>query len=486
MDRAAVILLTLIAYMVVLLGIGLLARRRNETATDFFLGGRKLGPLVSAIGASASSSSVWTLLGVSGAAWAWGLSAIWLFPACVGGFALNWYVLAPRLQKYSRETGAMTVADILARGASDGWRRAIVTLAVFIILLCLGAYVASQFQGTGKIFGAVFGVPAWQAVAIGATVVLLYTMLGGLWAVSLTDTIQGLAMALTAVILPTAALVEVGGLGGLGDALTGLGDAGKLPDGYLQLGGPRSGPVAVGFALGLLGIGLGYPGQPHVLKYFMALRSGDSSARTARRIALGWAVVIYAGMILLGLCARALLPTTADVDGDKERAFIKATELLFDPVVSGIMLAAVLSAIMSTADSQLLVASSSVVHDARLGGRSTKSALVRSRITVVVLTVCAAVAALVGSKEIFSRVLFGWAAMGAAFGPLLLARVVWRRQLSPPRVFAAMLVGFVLSVVAYSFYGDITGTTAWKGFFNYVVPWVAALLIAFVGTTRSA
>jgi len=485
MERETVVLLTLIVYMAVLLGIGVLARRRNLSASDFFLGGRQLGPVVSAVGASAASSSVWTLLGVSGAAWAWGVSAVWLFPACVGGFALNWYVLAPALQRYSHRTGAMTVADVLAGRPSSGWSRAILALAALIILVSLGAYVASQFQGAGKLFGAVFDVPMWQAVVIGATVVLLYTMLGGLWAVSLTDTLQGLAMAATAVVLPVAAFVEVGGAGALADSLNALDGQGRLPDGYLALGGPRSGPVALGFVLGLFGIGLGYPGQPHVVKYFMALRAGDEDrppVHVARRVAVGWAVVIYAGMVVLGLCARAMLPALADVDGDRERAFIVATERLFDPVTGGIMLAAVLSAIMSTADSQLLVASSTVVHDVGLGGPSHETALRRSRIAVVLLAAGAAGAALVGTKQIFERVLFGWAAMGAAFGPLLLARTVWRRELGPPRIFFAMLTGFVVAVVAYSFYEDLLGTTNWISFGKYVAPWLAALAVAVLGT----
>ena len=486
MPRASVILATLGVYLLAMLVIGLVARRRNASDEDFFLGGRRLGPLVSAIGASASSSSVWTLLGVSGAAWAWGLGALWLFPACVGGFALNWFVLAPALRRESRRTGAMTVADVLAPDRRDPWQRATVALAALIILVCLGAYVASQFQGAGKIFASLFAIEPWQAVAIGAAVVLLYTMLGGLWAVSMTDTVQGLAMAATAVVLPIAALAHVGGFDGLGDALHTLDGRGVLPERYLALGGPHPGALALGFVLGLLGIGLGYPGQPHVVKYFMAMRDDEAAMRRARRYALLWAVVIYSGMILLGLATRAFLPTLAHVAGDKERAFIEATHVLFDPILGGVMLAAVLSAIMSTADSQLLVASSTVVHDAGLGGATPAQTLRRSRVAVVLLTAGAAVAALVGSKEIFSRVLFGWAAMGAAFGPLLLARVVWKRPLSSRRTFAAMAVGFGGSVIAYTWYGAWFDAPAWKGVANYVLPWLLALAIALTGSPARA
>lgn len=480
MTRETVLLLTLIVYMAVLLGIGLLARRRNEDAGDFFLGGRRLGPLVSAIGASASSSSVWTLLGVSGAAWLWGLSAVWLFPACVGGFALNWFVLAPALQRFSHRTGSVTIADALVGEADKRWKRRIYPLAALIILVSLGAYVAAQFQGAGKIFATIFDVEPEMTIVIGAAVVLLYTMLGGLWAVSLTDTVQGLMMALTALVLPLAALIHVGGFAGLATQLE------SVPvEGYLALGGPRPGIVAVGFVLGLLGIGLGYPGQPHVLKYFMALRDEPGAMKQARRIALSWAVVIYAGMILLGLCGRAMFGTLEALDGDKERVFIHATADLFDPITGGILLAAVLSAIMSTADSQLLVASSTVVHDLGLKGRTPQGTLLLSRLAVVVLTIIAAGAAMTGSQEIFARVLFGWAAMGAAFGPLLLVRVVLRRPIAPPRVFAAMLAGAGLSVVAYFFHADLLGTAQWGGLAKYVVPWFVALAIALGGGAPS-
>ncbi len=475
MSREAVILVTLCVYMAVLLVIGILAQRRTRDGTDFFLGGRGLGPLVAAVGASASSSSVWTLLGVSGAAWAWGLSALWLLPACVGGFVLNWFVLAPALQRFSHRTGTKTIADVLTFGSRGRGRRAVLWLAAFIILLSLGAYVASQFQGAGKIFGTIFGIEMWVAVVIGAAVILLYTMLGGLWAVGITDTLQGLMMALTAIILPSAALIEVGGLAQLGEAMT------AVPvEGYGQLAGPRAGILAIGFVLGILGIGLGYPGQPHVVKYFMALRDEKNSVAHARRIAVTWALIIYTGMILLGLCGRVLVP----ILDDKETIFIQVTTDLFNPVVGGIMLAAVLSAIMSTADSQLLVASSTVVHDCGLEGKTPRQTLLRSRLAVLLLTTGAALAALTGTKEIFSRVLFGWAAVGAAFGPLLLVRVVLGRRIRTPWIFTAMATGFLLAVGSYTLYDDLFGNKDYELFTRNVVAWAAAFAVAWAGSTR--
>ena len=447
---------TLIAYKVGLVLVGLWAQRRTQTGADFFLGGRQLGPWVAAISASASSSSVWTLLGVSGAAYAWGLGAVWLFPACVGGFVLNWVVLAPALRRVSEKTGALTVTELLARD-----HRGLRAVASIIVLGSLCTYVAAQFLGAGKTFNETFGWSVEHSILLGGGIVVLYTMLGGFWAVSVTDTIQGLLMAATSVVLPVAAVAAVGV-----DSLFVGG-----PDGFDSLTRNMTPSAAVGFVAGTLGIGLGYPGQPHVVNRFMALRDAASLAR-ARTIALAWAVIVYAGMLVLGWAGRALLPSLAD----GEVIFVAATNALFPPVVSGIMLAAVLSAIMSTADSQLLVAASAVTHDLGFNfGLGRGRVVVSARLVIFAISMAAIVAALFGPSGIFNRVLFAWSAMGAAFGPLLLVTVL-RGPVRPRWSMTAMLAGFVLSVGAYSF------PQTKGGIVERVVPFVVALVIAGIGS----
>ncbi len=454
MPSSTAILVTLIVYKAILILVGLWAQRRTRTGEDFFLGGRQLGPWVAAISASASSSSAWTLLGVSGAAYQWGLSAIWLFPACVGGFVLNWFVLAPALQRASHRTGALTVTELLA-----GRHRGVAAVASAIILLSLCTYVAAQFQGAGKTFNETFGWSIESSILLGSGIVILYTLAGGFWAVSLTDTLQGLLMAATAVLLPVAALGQVGLDGLFADA----------PEGYLSLTRNMAGPAGLGFVSGLLGIGLGYPGQPHVVTRFMALRDARAVA-SGRTIALSWAVLVYTGMLILGWSGRALLPELAD----NEVVFVAATQALFPPVVAGVMLAAVLSAIMSTADSQLLVAASAVTHDLGLG----RARLVlAARLVIVGLSVSAVLTALYGPRAIFDRVLFAWSAMGAAFGPLLLVTVL-RGPVPPGRTLFAMVVGFVLSVAAHLFPGNHLFPATKGGFMERVFPFVVALLIA--------
>ena len=266
MDGSTAILVTLIVYKVILVGIGIYAQGRTRDSTDFFLGGRKLGPLVAAVSASASSSSAWTILSVSAAAYNWGLGALWLFPSCVGGFVLNWLVLAPALNRFSHESGAVTVTEILAGPRGRPLRGLVVWICSIVVIVSLGAYIASQFQGAGKAFEASFDVEAETAILVGAGIVVFYTLLGGFWAVSITDTLQGLLMALTAMLLPVAALIHVGGFGGLVEGLQAV-----PQDGYLSLFRNLPPAAALGFILGILGIGFGYPGQPHVVNRFMAL-----------------------------------------------------------------------------------------------------------------------------------------------------------------------------------------------------------------------
>lgn len=212
MTETGAILVTLVVYKVLLVGIGVVANRRTHDTADFFLGGRSMGPWVAALSASASSSSAWSLLGVSGAAYAWGLSAIWLLPACVGGFALNWFVIAPRLRAHSAETGALTVTDVLVGPRRPNAERAVriwvARVASAIVLVSLLVYVASQFHGAGKTFAETFGMDLRAAVLLGAGIVAIYTLLGGFWAVSITDTLQGVVMAIAAVAVPVGGVAD--------------------------------------------------------------------------------------------------------------------------------------------------------------------------------------------------------------------------------------------------------------------------------------
>ncbi len=461
------ILVTLVVYKLVLVGIGFWASRRTHDNDDFFLGGRRLGPFVAAISASASSSSAWTLLGVSGAAYLWGLPAVWLFPATVGGFLINWLFVAPRMRASPDAARAVTLTHFLAGDPGQRHFCAIVRLSATIVLFSFLFYVASQFQAAGKAFSSTFEMHESTAILIGAGVILVYTLLGGFWAVSVTDTLQGALMALTAVLLPLGTLAAVGGFGELHDGLRALDDAALV-----DVTGKHAGIAALGFVVGTLGIGFGYPGQPHVVNRFLALKD-DRAMRQARIIAIAWALVVYSGMLTLGFCARILYPGLAD----NESIFFAATTAVFPPVIAGIMVAAVLSAIMSTADSQLLVAASSVSHDWPLTGanRASPAAQVRlSRVVVTAVSAMAVLLALYATDAIFSRVLFAWHALGSAFGPVLLVRLAGR-PVSSGATLAGIATGFALTV-ALHLVPNTPGDVAERW-----LPFVASLLVCLAG-----
>lgn len=467
MSRGQAVLITLIAYNAILVAMGLWAVHKTRDESDFFLGGRQLGAWVAGISASASSSSAWTLLGVSGAAYAWGLSALWLFPATVGGFLINWIWVAPRLMRLSRERGSLTLTEFIAGDSADRLYPATIRFCSAAILFAFMFYIASQFQAAGLAFAASFGLSSTASVVLGAAIILLYTFLGGFWAVSVTDVVQGALMVLAAIVLPIAALAQLGGFAELTQGLRAVaGESGS------SLTREYRGLLGVAFVLGTMGIGLGYPGQPHVVNRFMALRDTTALVR-GRAISIVWAVIIYSGMLLVGLCARALWTELPD----GEQVIFHAANVLLPPVLGGLMIAAVLSAIMSTADSQLLVAASSVSWDLRRAARrpvrEDSRGLTTSRVVVVVLSLLAMALAIVAPAAIFSRVLFAWHALGSAFGPVLVLRLAGYR-LDTRGVLASIVAGFGLTVVFYLL-PDTPGD--WM---ERLVPLIVALAIAFV------
>ncbi len=459
-----VILVVVLAYHAMLLVLGLWAGRRTSDAGDYFLAGRGLGPWVASLSASASSSSGWTLLGVSGAAYVWGASALWLLPACLGGFALNWFLVAPRIRAESERTGALSVTELLADGSDGVWARRVRRCASGITLLCLGGYVASQFKASGTALAEAFEIAPGWGVLIGGGVVLGYTLMGGFLAVSLTDFVQGLVMAAAAVVVPLAAVLAVGGMNGLADAM------GSWPSDMRSPWAKPGAPSILGFVVGTLGIGLGYPGQPHVVNRFMACRDESAVAR-GRVVAMTWAALVYPGMILAGWCGRILQPGLADPEG----VLIEVAGKALPPLAAGLVIAAVMSAILSTADSQLLVCGGAVSND--LGGTDTGQGLRRGRHAVCVVGCLAVLAAWTVDQSVFAFVLLHWSGLGAAFGPLLLVRLT-RGPVSGPWALAAMLTGIGVTVVWH-------WTPMLAGAVYELVPaFLAALVPAWIGGGR--
>ena len=465
MTKTSIILTVIVAYQVVLLAIGWWASKRNHDQEDYYLGGRQLGPWVASLSAATSSSSAWSLLGVSGAAYTWGLQAIWLIPAVLIGFYINWYWIAPRLQQRSHTNGAVTLVEFLSFDKNSHKDQRLRRIGASIILFSFTFYIASQFQAAGTTFAQVLPVSTATAIIIGASIILIYVWLGGFWAASITDALQGLVMVAVAAILPMIAITEVGGFNALFEAMEALNEPGLL-----ELVDQPSLITAIIFVLGLFAIGFGYPGQPHVVNRFMALGNADD-IKTARRIAMSWGIIIFCGMVLLGWCARVLL---ADID-NAEDALILSSELLLHPVFSGIVIAGILSAIMSTADSQLLTAASAVSHD--MGVSSKAGSLQLSRWVVLILGVLAVLLSILSPEAIFSRVLFAWQALAAAFGPILVI-MLWRGHIQPSYKIASMLIGFI-GTVGLSFTENAPGDALERW-----VPMLLALVICWLGSYK--
>lgn len=462
MSRESIIVITLISYKLVLIGIGLWAQRRTTDTTDYFLGGRQLGAMVAAISYAAGSSSAWTLLGVSGAAFSLGVGVLWLLPGIIGCHIIAWFWIAPRLRRLSVDEQHLTLTDVLAHDSGSA-RGRITVAASLITLFCFMFYVAAQFQGAGATFTSNFNISSTEAITLGAAIVLIYTLLGGFWAVSLTDTLQGLLMLLAAILLPIAALLAVGGIGPLIDGLHAVSTPSQL-----SWSAGNAGLMAVGFAAGMMLVGLGTFGQPHLLNRFMALKD-EASMRTARFISVGWFVIVLIGMITLGLCGHVLSPATAN----GETLFFELTNSLFPVFIGAVITAAVLSAVMSTADSQLLVAASCVAHDLGLAKRSPQHALLISRLVMASVCIVAVIIATGLPASIFSRVLFAWNGLGAAFGPIVFARIMgWK--IAPNAILPAMLTGFGLTALLYSLPntpGDIA---------ERLIPFAASMVIVWL------
>lgn len=462
---SGVVLVTLVLYNAALVGIGLWAARRTHSLDDFFIGGRGLGPVVAGLAYSASTSSAWVLLGFSGFVYATGVSALWMVPGILLGYLAAWLWAGRRLQEVARARRYVTLIDFLS-GEADGWQAvAIRTIAALFIIVAFSFYVAAQFQGAGKAFDEIFGTGPAVGILIGAAIIVGYTFLGGFLAVSLTDTLQGLLIAAVAVLLPAFAWQAAGGGEGVRAALA---DAGT---GLVMPFGNRTGLVAAGFALGLFATGFGALGQPHLLNWIMAARDRRARLQGAA-VAFSWGALVYTGMAVLGLSARVIFGADAPAEG----VFFRLSQDLLPPVFGGVVVAAMLSAIMSTVDSQLLVTSAAVCHDLRASRLLPRHTMLISRLTVLVVAALAIALTLYLPATIFERVLFAWTALGAAFGPTVVARAAGLHP-GGTTVLLALVAGFG-TALGFSYGWESGPGAVWER----TLPWCAGFFVIAAGT----
>ncbi|RBO84910.1 sodium/proline symporter PutP [Marinomonas aquiplantarum] len=442
---------TFLAYLVVMLGIGLYAYKRTSSSEDYFLGGRSLGPWPTALSAGASDMSGWLLLGLPGYAYAAGMESIWIAGGLLVGTWLNWLICAKRLRTYSIQAdNSLTLPDFLSKRFNDK-SKLIQTISALFILLFFLFYTSSGLVAGGKLFETVFGLDYTYAVIIGTVCVVSYTLFGGFLAVAWTDLVQGLMMSAALVIVPIIALD--GGFSQLSSTL--MDKNPELLDIWTNTKGEALSAIGI---ISLVAWGLGYFGQPHILARFKASRS-NKDIKVARRIAVIWTFISMAGALLIGLVG--LTYVDANLAGqldDPEKIFMILVNAIFHPVVAGILLAAILAAIMSTADSQLLVSSSALAEDfykQLFNKEATQQQIVMvGRFAVIAISIIALILALNPESSVLGLVSYAWAGFGAAFGPAIILSLFWRKM-NRNGALAGIVIGGVTVVVWKQLSGGI-------------------------------
>ena len=443
MTHDLTIINTFVLYIGIMMAIGVYYYRRTRNMSDYFLGNRKLGAWVTSLSAEASDMSGWMLMGVPGFAYLAGLNAGWIAVGIAIGTWANWHFVAARLRKYTElADNALTLPEFLQNRYHDTTNLLRIVPAVFILIFFV-IYTASGFVSAGRLFETVFGIPYEYAIFIGAGSVIFYTLVGGFLAVARTDFIQGIMMFFAILVVPICGTMASGGFERT------LAEIGSVQASMLQpLTKPDGSTLGAIELISLLAWGIGYFGQPHILVRFMAIRT-SGEIRQATHIAMTWVVLSLAAAVAVGMVGRVYLtePLTGTAS---ETVFLVMTNELFPPIAAGLILSAVLAAIMSTASSQLLVAASAFAQDfyrTLIHKDAEQSELVWiSRASVLVIASLAVFLGFNPNSFILDMVSYAWAGFGAAFGPAILMSLFWKRT-TRNGVIAGIIVGGVTVLV---------------------------------------
>lgn len=439
METGTVISLSI--YMIAMLAIGYWSYRKTSTLSDYMLGGRGLGPWVTALSAGASDMSSWMVMGLPGALYTTGLSSVWLAIGLTIGAYVNYRILAPRLRTYTEiANDSITIPDFLENRFKDG-SNILRLVSGIVILVFFTLYVSSGMVAGGKLFDSAFGLSYHTGLLITALVVVAYTLFGGFLAVSTTDFVQGCIMFVALVLVPFVAITHVGGTGSAIDTIN------SIDPTRLDL---FTGTTVLGI-IGFFAWGLGYFGQPHIIVRFMAIKSAKE-LKVARRINIGWMGIGLLGAMAVGLLGIAYFAQHG-VHLNKSQAetvLIRFADLFFNPYITGFILAAILAAIMSTVSSQLLVSSSAVTEDFYKTffrrKASEKELVLIGRSAVLAVALVAIWLSISPNKTILNIVGQAWAGFGSAFGPVILLSLHWKRM-TKWGALSGMIVGGVTVIV---------------------------------------
>ena len=453
------ILVAMIIYMAAVIVIGIVfAKKANKSSENYFLGGRSLGPWVTAMSAEASDMSGWLLMGLPGVAYWCGLAdATWTAIGLAVGTYLNWLIVSKRLRRYSIKAGnSITLPEFFSNRFKEN-KKIIMTLAALFILVFFTVYTASCFVTCGKLFSTLFGLPYMEMMIVGAIFVLLYTLLGGFLAESASDFMQGVVMILALTVIVVLSVISAGGIGNVLEnarAVPGFLDffglaTPVLEDGVqvVKDGAPVFESVAAPYGLlsicSMLAWGLGYFGMPQVLLRFMAIRK-EEELKSSRRIAMIWVIISLAVAVFIGIIGRHLFPIEHLTKTSAENIFITLATSSLPPIIAGFVMAGILAATISSSDSYLLIAASAFAKNIFQGAfkknATDKQVMIMSRITLLIIAVIAIIMAIDENSVIFTIVSFAWAGFGATFGPLMLFSLFWKRTTRKGAI-AGMIVG---------------------------------------------
>lgn len=453
------ILIAMIIYMAIVVVIGVVfAKKANKSSENYFLGGRSLGPWVTAMSAEASDMSGWLLMGLPGVAYWCGLAdAAWTAIGLAIGTYLNWLIVSKRLRRYSiRANNSITLPEFFSNRFRES-KKVIMTLSAVFILVFFTVYAASCFVTCGKLFSTLFGMPYISMMLVGAAFVLLYTVLGGFLAESASDFMQGIVMIVALTVIVIISTVSAGGFGAVienAKAIPGFFEFFGLASPELNADGvqmveaekPLFGAASkYGWLkiFSMLAWGLGYFGMPQVLLRFMAIRKEDELKRS-RRIAMIWVVISLAVAVFIGIVGRQLYPTVHLTSTDAENIFITLATSSLPAILAGFVMAGILAATISSSDSYLLIAASAFAKNIYQGvfkkNASDKQVMNMSRITLLAIALVAMFIALDEKSVIFNIVSFAWAGFGATFGPIMLFSLFWKRT-NRPGAIAGMISG---------------------------------------------
>ncbi len=431
-------------YLLIIFYVGWLGWTRTACHDEYILGGRKLGPYTTALSAGASDMSGWLLLGLPGLAFKIGLGATWLAGGLLVGTFLNWHWVAPKLRVASARLNSLTIPSYLENRFSDSSGRLRIISAIFIVLFFL-LYTSSGLVAGGKLFESVFNVPYQQAVLLGGGFIVAYTFFGGFLAVSWTDVVQALLMLAALILVPVLATQQIQQHTALMDYATSRSDL------LYFLFDAEGQPFSLLEIIGLCAWGLGYFGQPHILARFKAIRH-PRELKLAKMSAVSWTALTLAGAIATGICGAMYFNEGL---ADSEKVFIHLVNALFNPWVAGVLLAAILAAVMSTADSQLLVCGAALSEDLykRFQTKPSHSAWV-ARTAVIVVALIAMLIALQPDSGVLDLVAYAWAGFGAAFGPIILFSLYWQGT-SRSGALAGIVIGAITVIVWRNLHGGI-------------------------------